>query len=105
MDGIEHLRRAREELKRPGGTARARLRVAARRFWQAVFDFESWPPPLQGRAAGILRRLFQGGVIDDTVRNASSGTIELFRMRSGRFARRRNGTIFEADPPAKVESW
>ncbi|MBA3313944.1 MAG: hypothetical protein H0T47_11760 [Planctomycetaceae bacterium] len=76
MEGIEHLRRARQELKRSDGTARARLRVAARQFWQAVFDFESWPPPLQGRAAGILRRLFTGGVIDETVQNASSGTIE-----------------------------
>lgn len=77
MQGIEHLRRAKEELRRPDGTARARLRAAARQFWQAVFDFESWPPPLQGRAAGLLPRLFQGGIIDETIRNASSGTIEI----------------------------
>lgn len=77
MEGIEHLRRASDQLKRSDGTARSRLRAAAQQFWQAVFDVESWPPPLQGQAANILRRLFRGGVIEQTVRNASSGTIEL----------------------------
>lgn len=79
MDGIAHLRRAKDELISPEGgrgSRRVRLPAAAREFWYAAFDYESWPPRLQRRAADVLRGLFRGGAIDETVRNASDGTVE-----------------------------
>lgn len=76
MVGIEHLREAGEELRRSDRDARDRLRGAAQRFWRAVYEFESWPPPVQDRATAVLRRLFRDGVIEETVRKASGETVE-----------------------------
>jgi hypothetical protein len=75
VDGIEHLRRAKAELGTEGASPRNRVRGAAREFWRAVFDFESWPPRLQRRAGDLLPRLFKRGMIDDTIRDASDATL------------------------------
>lgn len=78
MGGIELLRQARDKLECSiECDPRNRLRQAARRFWQAVYEFESWPPAVQDHATTVLRRLFRDGVIDDTVAKASNDTVEL----------------------------
>lgn len=74
MDGIAHLRRAKEELKTPG-SRRVRLRLAVRELWRGLFNYESWPPRLQRRAADLVPRLYRDGATDDAVLNASDGTV------------------------------
>lgn len=75
MDGITHLRRAKQELESPG-SRRVRLRSAVRELWQGLFSYESWPPRLQRRAADLVPRLYQRGISNEAVLNASDGTVE-----------------------------
>jgi len=74
VDGITHLRRAKEELASPG-SRRIRLRLAVRELWRGLFNYEAWPPRLQRRAADLVPRLYRGGATDDAVLNASDGTV------------------------------
>lgn len=74
MKGIEHLCRAAESVRAPGGDGRDRLRVAAHEFWAAVFHVESWPEPLRSRAERLTGRIFYYGNIDEAVRRMGDRT-------------------------------
>ena len=66
MESIAHLRRAKEAIH-GAGSARSRLQTAGNKFWEALLQFERWPPELDAEAVQIINVLFAKGAIDETV--------------------------------------
>lgn len=65
--GVEHLRVARQELADRGHGIRERLSAAARQFWLAVLQAESWPAGLRERAEALSARVCPSGRVDQAV--------------------------------------
>jgi hypothetical protein len=75
MQGIGHLRRAKQILTGTDPTERERLRRAAHEFWSAVFESEGWPPELKDKAEAVAGTLLKNGLIDRTVANMDDAAV------------------------------
>lgn len=77
MDGIQHLRRAKELLVDTEAQPRARVEAAAKEFWSALFHCgEAWPLELRRTAQFIQRRILAKGTIQWTLQRMTTAEIE-----------------------------
>lgn len=81
LPGMEHLRRAREDLSRQGEVdcVREALFDAASEFWSAVIDCDKWPAELRQKAEDLVEHLFRYGPIRTTIDRMSDSETEAAR--------------------------
>jgi len=84
MEPIAHLRRAKEAVQGEG-SARSRLQAAGNKFWEALLQFERWPPELDAEAERIMNMLFAKGSIDETVPGMDETTVQETLQRLSAF--------------------